>query len=205
MMEQDLRVADSRIASVIKEIEFLGLNWLVRSAEHDGYFANITDDSFITTGGLQGHRYTAFATTPVRALAFALQSFRDAAPDIRMPDGLRLDWKIDCDALNDDDLVGLAEVVARRIVFFDVYGIASGGIRFAEKLKKHKSYGRTFIIVDDVLTTGTSMEEARLNLTNSFIEIPGTSVYFLGIVIFARGPCPDWVYPIFRVEDWIRR
>jgi hypothetical protein len=48
------------------------------------------------------------------------------------------------------------------------------------------------LIVDDVLTTGASMEAARAKLW------PGSLP--LGVVIFARGPCPDWVWPIFRLD-----
>lgn len=42
--------------------------------------------------------------------------------------GLRLPWKIDCDALSDEDLSALARLVARRIRFGAVIGIPRGGI-----------------------------------------------------------------------------
>lgn len=50
------------------------------------------------------------------------------------------------------------------------------------------------LIVDDVLTTGGSMEIARHNY---LVANPGSDV--LGAVVFARGPCPDWITPLFRV------
>ncbi|KKL20362.1 hypothetical protein LCGC14_2456230, partial [marine sediment metagenome] len=47
----------------------------------------------------------------------------------------------------------------------------------------------TLLIVDDVLTTGASMEKQRAGRTNT-----------IGAVIFARGDCPAWVKPLFAME-----
>jgi orotate phosphoribosyltransferase len=48
------------------------------------------------------------------------------------------------------------------------------------------------LIVDDVLTTGKSMEEMRKKHSN---------VLTIGVVLFARGKCPKWVEPIFNMWD----
>lgn len=106
--------------------------------------------------------------------------------------GNLLPYKIECDALTDEDLATLAAEVARRLRFSSVYGVPRGGRRFADALALHRSPDGPLLIADDVLTTGASMEEVR-----SQIILAGTAAQPLGIVIFARGPCPDWVTPLF--------
>jgi hypothetical protein len=44
----------------------------------------------------------------------------------------------------------------------------------------------------DVLTTGRGMEEARATLGWPNVRYP-----VVGVVVYARGPCPDWVKPLF--------
>jgi orotate phosphoribosyltransferase len=106
--------------------------------------------------------------------------------------GKRLPFKIECDALTDDDLDTLAAAIARRVVKFgSVYGIPRGGVRIAAALRRYAT-GHSLdpvLVVDDVLTTGRSMEQAREQL------IPNV----VGAVLFARGPCPDWIIPLFYV------
>jgi pyrimidine operon attenuation protein/uracil phosphoribosyltransferase len=82
-----------------------------------------------------------------------------------------------------------------------VLGIPRGGSQLARALKQHVDLsvdgeGRHYpiIIADDVLTTGRSFKDARSSLDPS--EKP------IGVVVFARGECPDWVWPIFRVNEW---
>lgn len=104
--------------------------------------------------------------------------------------GETLPFKIDCDALTDTDLATLAAEIARRAGRFgDVYGIPRGGWRLAYELRRYRTLSPPdpLLVVDDVLTTGASMIEARTRFGISAI----------GAVIFARGPCPDWVTPLF--------
>lgn len=101
--------------------------------------------------------------------------------------GAHSSWKIDCDALTDDDLATLARQVGRMMHFGEVIGIPSGGLRFAKALQKYVFLTWPPLIVDDVLTTGKSMEEWRL-------KYPGAS----GVVIFARGRVPSWVTALFH-------
>lgn len=101
-------------------------------------------------------------------------------------------WKIDCDNLTDQDLSVLAKEVDENLFTFGkVHGVPRGGLRFAEHLRYYTLPQCKPLIVDDVLTTGRSMEEMKkkLNLPNA-----------IGLVIFARGPCPDWVTPIFQLH-----
>lgn len=117
--------------------------------------------------------------------------------DFKLHSGARSRWKIECDSLSNEDLRGLARM-AQEILppFGEVEGVPTGGLRFATKLLP---YGRSWqnweeekgdlpvLIVDDVLTTGNSMEEQRAGREA------------IGLVIFARGPCAQWIRPIFKM------
>ena len=112
--------------------------------------------------------------------------------------GLMLPFKIDCDALTDEDLDTLAHHVGTQLWlrFSEVHGVPSGGLRFADALQKYAlpvSNGqlRRVLLVDDVLTTSRSMEE--------FLTLWNAAPLVFGVVIFARAPCPAWVRPIFNM------
>lgn len=96
-------------------------------------------------------------------------------------------WKIDCDALADDDFATLARMLADVLPcsFGTVEGVPRGGLRWARALEKFARPGGGLLIVDDVLTTGGSMEGLRAGRDA------------MGAVIFARGPVPSWVVPLF--------
>ncbi len=72
-----------------------------------------------------------------------------------------------------------------------------GGERLADTLRPHVEPGYPMLIVDDVLTTGRSMIKARERHLSLFPEVP-----VIGVVILARGQCPDWVWPILSVNEW---
>jgi hypothetical protein len=97
--------------------------------------------------------------------------------------GHPLQWKIDCDALSQDDIETLAWVIQSQRAFGSVYGIPAGGVRLAKALEKYCTQGPR-LVVDDVLTTGKSLLEEYQEGD-------------IGVVIFARGECPGWVRPIF--------
>lgn len=101
----------------------------------------------------------------------------------RSHSGVELDWKIECDALTDDDWAALAAIVARRLTFRRVVGIPRGGLKFAAALERHVSVDGMFVvIVDDVLTTGQSLEKMYERLRAEDADQP-----LLGLVVFARG------------------
>lgn len=104
--------------------------------------------------------------------------------------GGKSDFLIDCGALEDDEIATLARVIASRISFGDVYGIPTGGERLAEALRLYASSG-PLLIVDDVATTGGSFEAAW--------EECGRRAA-VGVCLFARGPVPGWVRPMFRLD-----
>jgi len=106
-------------------------------------------------------------------------------------------WKIDCDALTDEDYEVLAYIVAKewKLHYMKVITIPTGGNRFANKLKRYETWNWSdpILIVDDVLTTGNSFEVVKKEEVKEVI----------GVVIFARGQCPDWVRPIFQMNNRI--
>ena len=109
--------------------------------------------------------------------------------------GVRLPFKIECDAFTDEDLQTLARRVSEKFTFGDVMGVPRGGLRFAAFLKQLQTPGaNATLVVDDVFTTGKSMEDMRA-------AVYGMSV---GVVIFAWVDTPSWVYPIFQAGRWVR-
>jgi orotate phosphoribosyltransferase len=104
--------------------------------------------------------------------------------------GETLPFKIECDSFTDSDLATLAAEIARRVgPFRYVHGIPRGGTRLEYALCRYRTLlGRDpYLIVDDVLTTGASMEQARAERASDAV----------GAVIFARRPCADWIMPLF--------
>ena len=102
-------------------------------------------------------------------------------------------WKIECDALTDDEIATLALMLFEVLPpFGNVIGIPRGGIRLQDALLPYATEGN-ILIVDDVLTTGRSMEEKR----NDIRLITGTDP--IGAVLFARSKCPPWITPLFQM------
>ena len=109
--------------------------------------------------------------------------------------GVASTWKIDCDALTDHDIDALAHMIRLLVpTFSTVEGVPRGGTRLATCLSKDggKALG-PLLIVDDVLTTGASMEQQRAGRPA------------LGVVIFARGLAPLWVTPLFHAAHQLSR
>ena len=107
-----------------------------------------------------------------------------------MHSGQESNFKIECDALTSADWDTIAYLIAQRISFVNAVGVPEGGLKFAEALRKYKKSSGPLLIVDDVLTTGTSMEEMKDIYSN-----------VVGIVLFARGRCPDWITSIFQMNE----
>lgn len=95
--------------------------------------------------------------------------------------GLDLDWKIECDALTNEDWKCIAAVGAHALPQFgSVAGVPTGGHRLAKAFEPYRVDGVSrMLIVDDVWTTGKSM----MACVNG-IEGIGD---WCGFVAFARG------------------
>lgn len=117
--------------------------------------------------------------------------------DFILHSGLGSNYKIDCDALSDSDIATIALMIKDRLPpFGEVEGVPQGGLRLANELRKYVTPGverkgwygaKALLIVDDVFTTGMSMEEHR-----------GWRLA-MGAVIFARDETPEWITPLFRM------
>jgi orotate phosphoribosyltransferase len=97
-------------------------------------------------------------------------------------------FKIDCDALTDQDWETLAEMIRLDVgQFGEVVGIPRGGLKLAAALQKYTTAGPR-LIVDDVLTTGRSIRD--------FMDRKDD----LGYVVFARGALSPNVRALFRSD-----
>lgn len=99
--------------------------------------------------------------------------------------------KIECDTLTDSELDVLAYELAERLPLFSaVEGVPTGGLQLASAMRPYATgyASHPLLIVDDVYTTGTSMEEFRA----------GRSA--IGAVLFARNPVShDWITALFTM------
>lgn len=112
--------------------------------------------------------------------------------------GLELQWKIECNALTDEDLTTIACVAGPRLNFSSVEGVPNGGLRLAQALEPFVTEGARggdLLIVDDVFTTGWSMEQHRGGRCAQ------------GLVLFARDitfPRHSWIKSIWTLSRWMR-
>ena len=104
--------------------------------------------------------------------------------------GNPLTWKIECDALSDDDWACIAHMIVEREMrpFSKVIGIPRGGKKLEEALQPYVSFGiYPVLVVDDVWTTGTSFEEfTQIQTIKQELDECG----WFGWAAFARNPIP---------------
>ena len=118
--------------------------------------------------------------------------------------GIKSNWKIECDSLTKEDWEAIALMAVEILPKFGVVeGVPRGGITFANALRKYsKSCSCSYkhpahdwcegnplplLICEDVITTGGSMERFR------------NGREAIGVALFCRGKCPNWVTPLFRM------
>lgn len=121
--------------------------------------------------------------------------------EFTLSSGKTSNFKIDCDALTDEDIDALAKKVfsVDNSPYFDIIGVPTGGDRFANALKKHYTLSPDspyILIVDDVLTTGISMEDKKKEVQEQY---PDKQIF--GLVMFSRtSSYALWIEPIFIIE-----
>ena len=115
--------------------------------------------------------------------------------DIILNSGKPSDFKIECDALTDEDIECFAHLISKKYTFRKVVGVPRGGVRIEDALQKYTTNNdeHPLLMVDDVLTTGGSMIRHR----DMYEDMGYHDI--VGVVLFARGECPDWIEPVFKM------
>jgi hypothetical protein len=120
------------------------------------------------------------------------------AGEFRAHSGGTLPFKIECDALSDAEInlfADLALSMRPGARYSRIIGIPRGGLRLAAAIRERAGDPdpmAPILIADDVLTTGRSMDKVSATESNGAA---------MGVVIFARGPCPYWIKPIFSMNE----
>lgn len=111
--------------------------------------------------------------------------------DFLLSGGERSEWRINVEELDVDSIKTLARLISTEINFSVVEGVPTGGERLAGELRKHADpLSGKLLIVDDVLTTGKSMERQRA----------GRSA--IGVVIFSRSQdIPSWIRAVWTIWE----
>ncbi len=108
-------------------------------------------------------------------------------------------FKIECDAITEEDYKTLAKIISKKYKFKEVYGVPRGGVPFENALKEFKSNdNNNLLIFDDVLTTGNSMQEAKIKFQDKQYD----NVF--GVVVFSRGDSPNWIKCVFQLDKFFR-
>ena len=111
--------------------------------------------------------------------------------------GLKLPWKIECDAISPEEWNALARMVIdyQKESFSKAVGIPRGGIPFADALNEYGSGDPNdpILIADDVYTTGTSF--------NQFISENYSNQKVIKWCVFARSPTQNNVNALFTMPE----
>ena len=113
--------------------------------------------------------------------------------------GLNLTWKIEMDALSEQDWFTIKKMIMEITPpFREAVGIPRGGVKLGDLLNEHATgkEGDPICIVDDVLTTGGSMEYFLTQYQRN--RRPFTAI---GWVVFARTQCPPWGKAHFQMPS----
>lgn len=137
-----------------------------------------------------------------------------ARGEFTLNSGAKSKWKLECDALTDEDWECLAYLIWQMVGRFSgVTGVPSGGLKLAKALEQYSCVDPEdemvivgsinplpHLIVDDVLTTGNSMHRTKIRH-----EAGEMHPLTIGAVVFARGRCPSWITPLFQMPEkfWI--
>ena len=114
--------------------------------------------------------------------------------------GGQLHWKIEMDALDGAEWKCIARMIMEHETrpFQAAIGIPRGGLTLSTYLNEYSTQNPEdpYLIVDDVLTTGGSMDE--------FKEEHFKDKKVVGWVVFARRKPADWINALFQMpKDWV--
>ena len=130
-----------------------------------------------------------------------MKLFQDG--DFKSHAGLPLKWKLECDAITDDEWRCLAKMVMdyQERPFYKAVGIPRGGLKFAEAMNEYASGNEedSIMICDDVFTPGASFKE----FINENYPMWSAGQGFRWVV-FARRPCyehPHHVRALFTMPN----
>ena len=117
--------------------------------------------------------------------------------DFKSHSGLDLSWKIECDGVSKKEWKCLTEMIMdyEKRPFQSAIGIPRGGVVLGSYLNQYSTENPDdpVLIVDDVLTTGGSMEEFKRE------RMFRNPTKYIGWVIFARGFPPEWCRALFQM------
>ena len=116
--------------------------------------------------------------------------------DFKSHSGLELKWKIECDAISDPEWFTISQMIMEiASPFKEAVGIPRGVTKLGNLLNQYGTGKREdpICIVDDVLTTGGSMEEFKIKRSWR------NPTDYIGWVVFARIETPKWVTALFQM------
>ena len=120
--------------------------------------------------------------------------------DFTLNSGAKSKWKLECDALTDGDISTLATMIQQLVgPFMAVTGVPRGGLRLERALAPLTTDHGCHLIVDDVLTTGGSMDRLVRSRWPATCQDLLQDGFVVGAVIFARGQCPPWIKAVFQM------
>jgi hypothetical protein len=100
--------------------------------------------------------------------------------------GLHLTWKIECDAISEEEWKTFAKIVREyeSKPWSEVLGIPRGGVKFAKALDEYSTHNTNhpLLIADDVYTTGRSFRDFSKNITDKEL---------IKWCVFARNPIKE--------------
>ena len=111
--------------------------------------------------------------------------------------GGTLHWKIEMDALKDAEWKCIARMIMehQKDFFQAAIGIPRGGLKLSGYLNQYATQNSKdpYLLVDDVLTTGGSMEQYK--------EEHLKEKDVIGWVVFARTAPQEWVKALFQMPE----
>ena len=120
--------------------------------------------------------------------------------------GGKLHWKLECDAISSPEWKCIAKMIMEheKRPFCAAIGIPRGGVELSRYLNEYATGNHDehpYLICDDVLTTGGSMED----FTNHFPDYVAKEQFkkrkpnYFGWVVFARNKPQDWINALFQM------